>query len=798
VLAAWAWGLIIALAGNSCGADDAVTVPEPLCFVQPDTLDFESVTYGDALSRTLEVMNPGTLPLQVRVLSSSPSFHFATGAAEETLSVAPGDTGRVAVWFEPQILGEVSATLNLDPPACTAVYCLGLAEADSSACAAQPTELDFGNVPVGEEAEDSFRIFNQGLSPLTGSLRPDYCDVFSIVGGGGAYTLLPETSVEVRVRYAPTREGADTCLVRVGCGDVLCLGRGSSSRAWTVDGSGGGDFATIQAGIDAAAPGDTVLVAPGEYVENVNVGNRDIVLRGVRGAAKTTIRGTEPGSPTVLIGAVTRAMVLEGFTITGDCRPDGTGILVAGGAPVIRANTIRDNGCDGVKWGGGLLCYGPRDLEDAPLVEKNRFLDNAAETGGAGLISGSVVFRENYVKGNHCLYNGGGLYVSAGPSHVLVENNEFWENTAAYFGGGIAAWGSSTGSQTDIVGNLMVRNVALGNAAYTMRGSGGSIHASGWAVSVVGNTIVGGQGRWPCDGAAVDVDGTGKTLSVQRNIIAYTKGPGLDCFHNANTDRVRENILFGNSGNTQWCPEHCGKTMSLWNWVVDPLFCDPEADDYRVAPNSPTLSGLLRIGADLGIGCEPVMAAVTVTATADAYVNSGSYADRNFGRNTSSFEAVGRHVEYPESRIGRQYYSFTVPDVVEPFETVVLRIASLDDLAGTPHGTLVTGVSNDWQELTITWNRQPAPESAPLDTVTAICCGNVYFYDVTEYVRGGLQAGEHTFSFVQSAVDESKVGGMSWWMREGQGGEITGHIGEAPELWIDPVVPLRPLPLSPR
>lgn len=49
------------------------------------------------------------------------------------------------------------------------------------------------------------------------------------------------------------------------------------------------EYATIQAAVDAAASGDTVLVGPGTYVENVII-HGSLTLRSSRGAARTTAR----------------------------------------------------------------------------------------------------------------------------------------------------------------------------------------------------------------------------------------------------------------------------------------------------------------------------------------------------------------------------------------------------------------------------------------------------------------------------------------------------------------------------
>lgn len=56
------------------------------------------------------------------------------------------------------------------------------------------------------------------------------------------------------------------------------------------------DQPSIQAGINAANSGDTVLVAPGTYYENIDFLGKAITLQSQSGAAVTTINGQNSGS----------------------------------------------------------------------------------------------------------------------------------------------------------------------------------------------------------------------------------------------------------------------------------------------------------------------------------------------------------------------------------------------------------------------------------------------------------------------------------------------------------------------
>ncbi|MCS3923354.1 right-handed parallel beta-helix repeat-containing protein [Methanosalsum natronophilum] len=92
---------------------------------------------------------------------------------------------------------------------------------------------------------------------------------------------------------------------------ATCPGVGTSSDP----------FCTIQGAIDAADNGDTVLVRPGVYEENLVI-NKNIILLSSEGASETTIEGISNGAlGTIILEGTTENVQIgassQGFTIIG-------------------------------------------------------------------------------------------------------------------------------------------------------------------------------------------------------------------------------------------------------------------------------------------------------------------------------------------------------------------------------------------------------------------------------------------------------------------------------------------------
>ncbi len=111
------------------------------------------------------------------------------------------------------------------------------------------------------------------------------------------------------------------------------------------------DYETIQQGIDASTDGDTVLVHPGTYVENINFNGHNIVLGSLfittgdtAYISQTAIDGNNSGTAVIFASGEDSTAVLKGFTVqNGICIEGGGGIICYNSSPLIVYNTIRNN-----------------------------------------------------------------------------------------------------------------------------------------------------------------------------------------------------------------------------------------------------------------------------------------------------------------------------------------------------------------------------------------------------------------------------------------------------------------------
>src|SRR5450755_1964808 len=199
------------------------------------------------------------------------------------------------------------------------------------------------------------------------------------------------------------------------------------------------DQPTIQAAINMAVNGDTVLVSPGTYNENIDFIGKAVIVESSNGPEVTIIDGGGIGSVVTFSSQEQLSSVLNGFTITN-------------GSATVTGNTE----------GGGITIKNASPTITDNIVEHN-FAEFAG--GGIGVDSGSPLIQGNIIRFNHQArgfdfgVGGGGISVNgAGSAHIIgnVIRNNGWNSSGAGFGGGISL--NNSGS-TLIENNLIKGNI---------------------------------------------------------------------------------------------------------------------------------------------------------------------------------------------------------------------------------------------------------------------------------------------------------------------------------------------------
>lgn len=298
-----------------------------------------------------------------------------------------------------------------------------------------------------------------------------------------------------------------------------------------------GDFPIIQHGIDASMDGDTVLVQPGTYYENINFNGHNITLASmfiITGdtslISQTVIDGNQNGSVVIFDNYEDNTAILNGFILQ-----NGSG----------NENYL------GTLYGGGIRCN-----SSDPKLMNLKIINNTADYGGGISCNFSDPILVNILISNNSVAGGGGGMENYSSNPSLTDITISY-NTAVEYGGGMANdFASPTLTNCIFHNNTSLENVGGGMSNYT---TSSPILIN---CTFYNNSAVTGGGLW-----------NGGATATVTNSIFWADSP--DEFYGNISEVNYSNIQGGYEGSA--------------NMESDPLFLDPDNDDYHLQANSPCI-----------------------------------------------------------------------------------------------------------------------------------------------------------------------------------------------------------------
>lgn len=357
------------------------------------------------------------------------------------------------------------------------------------------------------------------------------------------------------------------------------------------------DQPTIQKAIDAASDGNTILVSPGTYRENIDFEGKSITVTSgataFSAAASWILTGSGSGPVVSFQTHESRAAVLNGFTILN---APTTGIYLQGSSPTLRNNVVEAAGACGVAVEGpnasplleGNKITGTRSVTacDGPDID---YLPSPQGTPGTGLLlygAGDVEVIDNTVE-HSATYEVLAQDASANTT-LLFENN-----TVRNDGLGSGALFLNSLKQT-----LLIQNSIYGNESnaqtdnftsspiqiFTAVPSLAPGTPRNFAFIMANNTIDWGLAK----DFIFQTGGNFAPFVVENNILIGNTNTISCSIDNSYPVTFRNNDVLNTDGSA---PAACGSNEAgMSNLNVDPEFIDAVLPDFHTQRSSPVVA----------------------------------------------------------------------------------------------------------------------------------------------------------------------------------------------------------------
>ena len=335
-------------------------------------------------------------------------------------------------------------------------------------------------------------------------------------------------------------------------------------------------YSTIQTGIDNASNGDTVLVQPGVYFENINYHGKNVVVTSLyiltgdmSYISQTVINGNNniasmDGSVVTFENSETAAAQLSGFTLTGgtgDARflgnytiTYGGGIFCNGASPTLSHLLISGNNCE---CGGGVCLYNSNSLIEYCGITENTCISMEFSAPDAG---GGIVFwncqsprlLNSKVMYNVVDYAGAGIYfLNSSPKIVncLISKNNSYSFASTFY---LDAFSNVDVINSTIAGNIADTSASIANMIYCL------------------------------DSTALNFSNCILWNNSPNKIIFQSSYPSnVITVSHTNLEGDTSSILTQNNGTINWLSG---------NIDTDPLFADTALNNFHLQNNSPSIN----------------------------------------------------------------------------------------------------------------------------------------------------------------------------------------------------------------
>jgi parallel beta-helix repeat protein len=451
-----------------------------------------------------------------------------------------------------------------------------------------------------------------------------------------------------------------------------------------------GDYSTIQTAISASIEGDTVLVQPNTYFENIDFLGHNIVL----GSLLLTTGDTSYISSTIIDGNQTAPVisfetdedstaVVSGFTIQHGANGLGSGISCTNANPTITHCLIWQNGLPN----GGIGC------EHASPTIKNCHITDNNSFGIYGNYSNPII--DSCVISDNWELCGGGIYCYS-MCNLTVTNSVISGNQGGSGGGGIICQRNSSLDISHCVimdnfgapsGSGITCNNSNSSIAYCLFYGNSGMGPTGAAVcfeycptSILSNCTI-------CNNSCGGISCYNSTSTILNTIVKSNGGDGgIHLENSLNAIIAFCDVFYNPSGNfTGDIPNGLGEITTInrngdscdvfYNIQLDPLFVSP-GYDYHLQSTSPCI--------DAGDPASPHDPDSTIADIGAFYFHHSGDVDNIRPLQPTSFQL---HQNYPNPFNPSTTITFSIPIRSE------VKL-SVFDIRGRKIGTLINDIRN--------------------------------------------------------------------------------------------------------